>query len=208
MNQIKLNLGCGSQTPDGWVNVDYSWGAIVAKIPFFPSINTKLKLFNLNWNPDIFIQDLTKKFYWSDREVDVIYTSHTLEHLNKSQGLHFLQECYRVLKKDGVIRIVVPDLKPIIDKYINGYILAEYFVENLQVLYNTRLERSIKSKFAFFVKFPHQCMYDSSSLIRIMSSVGFQCQNKKAFESEIDDINNIELKERTIEAVIVEGKKM
>ena len=50
-------------------------------------------------------------------------------------------------------------------------------------------------------------MYDQASLIRIMSNIGFKCQIKKPFESEIDDIKIIELPDRTEAAVIVEGKK-
>jgi len=31
---MKLNLGCGNQVVEGWVNVDYALGARFAKIPF------------------------------------------------------------------------------------------------------------------------------------------------------------------------------
>jgi hypothetical protein len=46
---IKLNLGCGDDTPDSWVNVDYALGAWIAKIPVFSAINAKFKFFNLKW---------------------------------------------------------------------------------------------------------------------------------------------------------------
>jgi predicted SAM-dependent methyltransferase len=99
MQAIKLNLGCGNQLPDSWINVDYSLGAMLAKYPLFSVFNSQLKIFNLSWNSDIFLHDLRKKFPWSNEEVDIIYSSHTLETLNKYQGLHFLKECHRVLKK-------------------------------------------------------------------------------------------------------------
>jgi hypothetical protein len=35
---LKLNLGCGSHVPSGWVNVDYALGAWVAKLPVFSLI--------------------------------------------------------------------------------------------------------------------------------------------------------------------------
>jgi predicted SAM-dependent methyltransferase len=208
MQSIKLNLGCGNQLPDSWINVDYSLGAMLAKYPLFSVFNSKLKIFNLSWHSDIFIHDLRKKFPWSNEEVDIIYSSHTLEHLNKHQGLHFLKECHRVLKKDGILRIVVPDLKAFVSAYIEGDILAEDFVEKLGVLYEEGQNSTLKSKLAVFIRFPHQCMYDTESLIRIMSNVGFECREKQPFESEIPDIKNIELPDRTIAAVIVEGKKL
>lgn len=207
MKEIKVNLGCGNQTPEGWINVDYSLGSRLAKVPLFSLFNSQFKLFDSSWNPDIFLHDLRKKFPWSDGEVDIVYSSHTLEHLNKHQGLQFLRECYRVLKKDGLIRIVVPDLRQFVSAYINGDMLAEDFVEKLGVWQEEHQDSSLKSKLAFFIRFPHQCMYDTDSLVRTMSTIGFECQSKNPFESEICNISDIELPERTIDAVIVEGKK-
>lgn len=43
---MKLNLGCGKEVVDGWVNVDYGLGAKLSKIPFFSSINKRTKLFD------------------------------------------------------------------------------------------------------------------------------------------------------------------
>ena len=91
---MKLNLGCGPQVTEGWVNVDYALGARLMKIPLFRIINKKVKLFKLDWNDKIYIHDLTKKFPWNDSTIDVIYSSHTLEHLSKNQGQRFLAECY------------------------------------------------------------------------------------------------------------------
>ena len=118
---MKLNLGCGSQVPAGWVNVDYALGAQFMKIPFFRAFNRKVKLFNLDWNEKIYLHDLTKKFPWTDSSIDIIYSSHTLEHFSKQDGKRFLSECHRVLRENGIIRIVVPDLR--------GIRLAHYFVE-------------------------------------------------------------------------------
>jgi len=47
MKKKKLNLGCGSHTPEEWINVDNALSARLAKVPFFRIINRKLKIFNL-----------------------------------------------------------------------------------------------------------------------------------------------------------------
>ena len=39
----------------------------------------------------------------------MIYCSHLLEHLNYVEAMRFLGKCKRVLKEDGVMRILVPD---------------------------------------------------------------------------------------------------
>src|SRR3989344_7865177 len=131
---IKLNLGCGSQVIEGWINVDYALGAWFFKLPFFAALNRCLHLFNLDWDRWIFIHDLRKRFPWNDDSVDVIYSSHTLEHFSKSVGRHFLEECFRVLKPGGVIRIVVPDLHVLVSAYSENRLMADDFLIKLEVL--------------------------------------------------------------------------
>lgn len=198
----KLNLGCGPYTPNGWLNVDYAIGAKLAKVPFLSKIGiTKLK-----WDNNILIHNLLKPFPWDDNSIDIIYSSHTLEHFSKTDGLKFLSECHRVLKQNGTIRIVVPDIKPIIDKYISDDISADDILEELLSLYPS--EKSIfKRIIQPFTFFPHKCMYDTPSLINTMTKVGFKVESKNGMESIIEDIETIEHLDRTIDAVIIEGTK-
>ncbi|HEY9166687.1 MAG TPA: methyltransferase domain-containing protein [Candidatus Kryptonia bacterium] len=209
---MKINIGCGSVKPAGWVNVDYSMGARLSRVPLYNLINRKLKLFDLDphgnpWNWDgVLVRDLQKRFPWGDGEADVVYASHIVEHFSKKDGLRLLTECHRVLRTGGVIRIVVPDLKVLVEKYRTGKMRADDLVESLGVLYETRNNR-LKDFFASFLQFPHKCMYDTSALVEVLNSIGFDAESKGPFESRIDDINAIELGERTLDAVIVEGVK-
>ncbi len=204
---MKLNLGCGSQVPDGWVNVDYALGARFTKIPFFRALNKKLKLFNMNWNEKIYLHDLTRKFPWADSSIDIVYSSHTLEHFTKEDGRRFLQECHRVLRKDGIIRIVVPNLRHYVTEYIEGRIFADDFVEELGVLYRTG-NNTLKKRLSPFLQFPHKCMYDNSRLIEILNELGFEASTRAAFDSDIEDIRLVELENRTTDnVVLVEGRK-
>jgi SAM-dependent methyltransferase len=203
----KLNLGCGGQVIDEWINVDFALGAKLLKIPLLRFINKRIRLFNLDWNKNIFIHNLTRRFPWKDESVDIIYCSHTLEHFTRKDGLIFLEECHRVLKNNGIIRILVPDLQSIVNNYNNKIIPANEFVESLLVLYKTSGSK-LKSFFAPLVQSPHKCMYDTSNLLSIMKDVGFDIQSRLPFDSDIDDIRKIELSNRTNFAVIVEGKKL
>ncbi|MBP9155083.1 MAG: methyltransferase domain-containing protein [Xanthomonadales bacterium] len=203
---MKINLGCGSQIPDGWINVDYALGARLAKIPFFRVFNKKVKLFNLDWNDKIFLHDLTNKFPWDNSSIDIVYSSHTLEHFTKEDGRSFLTECHRVLRKDGIIRIVVPSLRHEVDEYIEGRIPADDFVEKLGVL-GASSNNTLKNKLSPFFQFPHKCMYDNSRLTEILNEIGFEASVRNAFDSDIEDIRLVELEGRTENAVIVEGRK-
>jgi len=202
---MKLNLGCGSQAPDGWVNVDYSLGAQFAKIPLFTMINRKLKLFDLNWDSRIYIHDLTKRFPWTDGSIDVVYSSFVLEYFTRDEGRTFLTECHRVLKKDGLIRMLIWDLRYIVNEYVTGKLPADDFIGELCVLQGHHANR-IKNQLYPFIQFPAKCMYDATRLIEILNDIGFTTISKNAFESEIDDITRIE-QQCTEDVVIVEGRK-
>lgn len=203
---MKLNLGCGSQVPDGWINVDYAVGARFAKFPFFRQLNRKLGLFDLDWNKKIYIHNLKEKFPWADCTIDVVYSSHTLEHFSKEDGRRFLAECHRVLQKNGIIRLVVPDLRCIVVEYMEGQIRADEFVEKLGVLYETN-DNMLKNRLSPLIQFPHKCMYDIPRLLEILREIGFKVSNRTPFDSDITNIRAVELEGRTKNAVIVEGKK-
>jgi hypothetical protein len=196
-------LGCGDRTPKQWLNVDYSLGSRLSKIPLFGLLNRYLHLFDIYWNSDIVTHDLRRRFPWKDQEIDIIYSSHTLEHLSREEGFHFLKECHRVLKKSGIIRIVVPDLRSLVDDYISGTTRADNFVESLGVL----KESGLKGLLAPFNHVPHKCMYDAETLLFIMREIGFTCEKSQSFCSRIGDIDQVELQHRTENAVIVEGEK-
>ena len=100
MNKKYLNLGCGNKfiSSKNWTNLD------------FVSVDNNVKECNLlNGIP------------FENDNFDFTYSSHVLEHMPYFEGVNFLSEQYRVLKKGGVIRVVVPDLKAIIDNYLNFF---------------------------------------------------------------------------------------
>jgi len=204
--KLKLNLGCGRQVVKDWINVDYALGARLARLPLVGWLIKKTGIFGVNWDPSIYIHNLTKRFPWADSSIDVVYTSHTLEHLSLVQGKFFLSECLRVLRPGGILRIVVPGLRPIIDDYLKGSIKAEKFLDNLHVLYH-EFPGKLKTKLAPFVQYPHKCMYDEESMVRICGELGIKVELKKGFSSAIENIEEIEIDSRVVDAVIAEAVK-
>ena len=90
-----LNLGCGDRFHPTWTNID------------FVSRNRTVIAHNLNLG-----------IPFADDSFDVVYHSHVLEHFSKTAANNFLQECYRVLRPQGVLRVVVPDLEQIARTYL------------------------------------------------------------------------------------------
>lgn len=94
MNKIYVNFGCGNRYDKQWTNLDFS-------------------------SNNEYVQecDLRKRLPFEDNSVEVIYSSHMLEHFPKNEAPSFVQECYRILKPKGLIRMVVPDLEQLIKNY-------------------------------------------------------------------------------------------
>lgn len=67
---------------------------------------------------DIALDISAEKLPFDDSSVDLIYCSHTLEHIYNHDLKFVLDEFYRVLKPAGIIRIVVPDIKKACWAYI------------------------------------------------------------------------------------------
>jgi SAM-dependent methyltransferase len=117
---MRLQLGCGpGKTPEGWINLDGSRNARLAK---YPALRRVLKamhflpasLLEMPWSADIVIHDLRKPLPFPDNSFCAVYGSHVLEHLYLEQAKRLLKECLRVLQPGGVLRLVVPDLQAIV----------------------------------------------------------------------------------------------
>ena len=204
---MRLNLGCGPNTPSGWINVDYFIGARLIKNRFLRWVFRRTGIVKLDWSPEIYIHDLRRPLPWNSNSVDVVYSSHTLEHLSKDDGEHLLAECYRTLKPGGIIRIVVPDLKRFVEQYLGGEFSSRDFIDSLGVGSIEPGDSWIKKLLAPYVRFPHRCMYDPQSLLQTLQGLGFETEIRSPFDSGIDGIATIEDRSRTVDAVIAEGRK-
>ena len=202
---LKLNLGCGDVVPAGWVNVDYALGARLLRFSPIRWLNRKFRFFRMDWDPTIRLVDLTEVLPWRSEEVDVIYSSHTLEHLSRERGYALLTECYRVLKPGGILRIVVPDLQCVINDYENGVVPADQFVESLGISLSG--SKGLVGRLKRMWEYPHQCMYTTERLVEILADLGFQAAGASCYDSQIDGIEAIELDNRTERAVVVEAIK-
>src|SRR5712691_6105006 len=119
----RLNLGCGPNAPSNWVNVDGSWNAWLSNHTYLRRTLTAFGVVSKNspgaqWNVRPLVHDLTKRLPFEDNTVSVIYGAHVLEHLYQADARRLLDECRRVLRPGGVIRMVVPDLHSMVASYL------------------------------------------------------------------------------------------
>jgi len=82
--EIKLDIGCGNKTEEGCIGID--------------------------------IRDCGQEIVWDvrdgiplpDNSVILIWSNHVLEHFDNQELEDLFREFYRILKKDGIVKSVVP----------------------------------------------------------------------------------------------------
>lgn len=96
-NSRRINIGGGKWYARRWENVDFyaPW----------PYSDVRLDLRDRPALP------------YNSRSCDVVYCSHVLEHLPDAAVRHVLGEIARLLKIDGLVRLVVPDMDRALDAY-------------------------------------------------------------------------------------------
>lgn len=92
-----LNLACGDYfvNSQNWINCDFA--------PQSKSVKQV---------------NLLGKFPFENNSFDLVYSSHYLEHIELDKVLDFMNQCNRVLKKNGIIRLVLPDFENIAREYV------------------------------------------------------------------------------------------
>ena len=92
-----LNVGCGHKysIEKEWTNLDF-----------------------ISTGECVIGHNLLQGIPFQNDTYDLVYHSHVLEHFSKNDGKKLLEECFRVLKKDGVLRIAIPDLERIVKNYL------------------------------------------------------------------------------------------
>lgn len=92
--KVYIHLGCGEINAKGFVNIDMR-----------------------SYSHVHYLQQVEDLSIFLDEYADLIYASHVLEHISHNNIQRILKEWFRVLKKDGVLRISIPDLDKIIEIY-------------------------------------------------------------------------------------------
>lgn len=176
---VCLNLGSGPIWCEGWLNID--WGLL----PLLGSwgINRWLckwgilgKDYDVKW-PQIVLRDIRGILPYTNASVDYIYCSHVLEHFEKWETGKILKECRRVLKKGGVMRVVLPDID-IIRKISN----ADEF-NQVMVGYDRNLFSGLMGKIKLLAIRPHRWMYNFKSFKKLLTGAGFVNVKKSSYRS-------------------------
>jgi len=174
-----LNLGCGKKIHKNFINLDFKWR---------PGID-------LCW-------DIRRNIPLPDNSMLGIYTEHCLEHVSFNECQRAISDFHRILKINGVLRIVLPDGGLYLDLYNKSRteknVVFPYPVfdkEMLPMMYINRV----------FYEPDHKFLYDYETLSLLLERAGFINIRKTAFREGKDKNLLIDNEHYKVESLYVEA---
>lgn len=210
----RLNIGCGQSPTEGWINYDNS---LAVRMAGSWLLRQAMRLSGLadsgNLEFAAFARarairwaDAARRIPHDDGAVDVIYSSHMIEHLDRRDARSFLAECRRVLKAGGILRIAVPDVSLTVRDYVaDGD--ADVFLEQLQ--FDLDRPRGMTGHLRHLVLGGgrgHRWMYDTRSIRRLVEAADFaEVETLPPGRTRIVDPGRLDLAERSEESIYLEA---
>jgi predicted SAM-dependent methyltransferase len=146
---VCLHVGSGFVRLDGWLNTD-----VLPISPLYLNAKRPLPM--------------------KDNTVSYIFGEHFINYVSRKQARAFFEECYRVLRPEGVLRIATIDIEALARAYLNdpeSVLLLNDRNSKLGFQY-TAYPIDIFNK-TFFEDF-NVCEYDAQTIHRMFSEAGFQ----------------------------------
>jgi predicted SAM-dependent methyltransferase len=210
---LKLNLGCGPVQPEGWVNVDGSNRARLARYaPWLDALLVRLGVISpTEFNRTVKVLNLFHPLPWADRTVDAIYAGELWEHFEYPDSLKLTHECARVLKPGGVLRVCVPDGPTFWRKYL------EALDQEMSKPPGERDAKPLRDRTLMFFRdictrrkllgsmgHTHKWQFDEVQLVDMFQQAGLRSVERARFhQSRIADVERVERSD----FLIVEGVK-
>jgi predicted SAM-dependent methyltransferase len=175
-----LNVGCGLFPKPEFINLDYDWD---------PKI-------------DICWDIVKEKYPFADNSLEGIFTEHCLEHIPFESCLSNLKEFYRILKPNGVVRIIVPDGEIYCDLY------TKRKEDHKTILpYGENEETGMISINRIFRSYGHLFIYDFETLQLLLKKAGFEKIEKLSFGKGTEKRLLVDIPGRSVESLYVEAIK-
>jgi predicted SAM-dependent methyltransferase len=175
---LRLHLGCGTVRLEDWVNIDRGG------------------------TPDLAL-DLRLGLPFPDASVDRIHSEHLLEHLRLADAQLLMSEAYRVMRPGGVMRIGMPDLERIVQRYTATDWRDQTWVQNAAFDW---IDTPVALINVQFRGWEHQYLYDETELRFRLEQAGFaSVQRVQWGESSSADMAGLETRPET--ELIVEATR-
>jgi predicted SAM-dependent methyltransferase len=212
---MRINVGCGKTPTEGWRNFDNSLSLRIAKVPFSAALLRSLRLIQkpqydyiqYNRSHNIEFGNAIKRLPLPDNSVEVLYSSHMIEHLDRDEMDRFLREAMRVLQPGGILRLAFPDIRLYVRQYLEHQD-ADQFVADTLMAQQRPKSWAVKLTMLLVGSWHHLWMYDGNSLCRLLAAKGFvKVASLAAGETHIPNPGPLDLSERADASAYVEAEK-
>jgi SAM-dependent methyltransferase len=171
---LKINLGCGQDIKNGWLNIDL----------FVPAIDCTLCRDTV-----LMSYDLRLGLPLESHSCSFIYSSHFFEHLEFRHGLKLMRDCQRVLRPGGTFRLSLPDYRQIFSAYIQGN--SEYFSLIDDRWLGPMRDRNTATvvdyvNYAVYQHGEHRFIYDEEKLILLLQALGYSSVSRTDHKEDLD----------------------
>jgi hypothetical protein len=146
---VRINFGSGPFRLDGWINVDLD-----------PALH-----------PDV-VTDLTRGAPFATGAVDFIFTEDLIAYLGLPGLRVFLRECRRMIKPQGAMRVLTPDLARLARMYLEEpAALVALWNRTVGVPVTTGTACEV---FNLALELAGRFPYDSATLVQLAGEAGFE----------------------------------
>lgn len=163
-----VHLGAGGHHLDGWINVDV-----------------------LPDGADV-LADFVHALPFRSESVQFLHSEDLLEHLDLEAGKALLRECYRVLKPGGVMRLLTPDLRALIQR-----VYIDRDRQHLAWCHQTLAADGPCEALNMHLRMngEHRFVYDEEHLTEILRAAGFQVRRVRWNHSKVPELRFLDLRD-------------
>ena len=179
-----IDIGAGKNQHDHLFSIDYSW---------VPGLDM--------------VHDVTKGLPFQSETIGGIFTEHCMEHIEFAQFVGIAKEFHRVLMPNRIARIVVPDGRIYIDRYLEAQSGNSVDMPGRDEDGDYPFYTPMMSVNRIMRAHGHQFIYDFETMKAILLHVGFSDVSQRQFRVGHDPKLLVDLEFRSPESLYVEARK-
>jgi predicted SAM-dependent methyltransferase len=185
-----LDVGCGPNTHDAFINLDYLW---------HPKVD-------VCW-------DITRGLPFADQSMKGVFSEHCLEHFDVGAATKLFVEFHRVLGPSGILRLIVPDAELYLRTYVgqlDGDTERRFPFQDTEGQVPSWTPMSSVNRIFYQDRtspFGHRTMYDFRMLEALLRQCGFANVLRREFGVGADPVLLIESPLRRPESLYVEATR-